>query len=424
MRALLSDVQSTPAELVSISARGVLDSDSGQLLDRVVVVRGDRVVGVEATHPEGARIIDLGDKVLAPGLIDAHTHILLHGNKGAEEARYQLMEEYPAHRIAHAVQALRISVEHGFTTIRDLGSEGVGYADIALRDAVDEGVIEGPRVLVAGPALSSTGSYPIQHYRPDWAFPSGVQVVDGVDACRRAVREQVAFGADWIKVYANAGAGNRVSADGYIDSAPNWTAEELAAIVDEAHAHGRRVAAHATSDVGVRMAVEAGANSIEHGYSIRPEVAREMAQRGTYLCPTIIAADHVVEHRAKERGPVWSGVLDVQKRSILNCLEAGVKIVFGTDVGGFPWTQHNQAEEMGFLERAGVSPAEILRSTSTVAAQLLQLEGEIGSLRAGSSADIIAVDGDPRNDLGVFQDVGFVMHRGRIVRDARGRETS
>lgn len=414
----MSEEPTGSAELISIRGRGVLEPDSGQLVDRVVVVRGDRVVGLETTHPEGARIIDLGGKVIAPGLIDAHTHILLHGNKGAEEARYQLMEEYPAHRVAHAVQALRISVENGFTTIRDLGSEGAGYSDVALRDAVEEGIIEGPRVLAAGPALSSTGSYPVQHYRPDWAFPSGVQVVDGVDACRRAVREQISYGVDWIKVYANAGAGQRINADGYIDSAPNWTPDELRAIVDEAHLRGRRVAAHATSDIGVRMAVEAGADSIEHGYSIRPEIARLMAEHGVYLCPTIIAADHVVEHRARERGPVWSAVMEVQRRSIRNCLDAGVKVVFGTDVGGFPWTEHNQAEELGFLERTGVPRAEILRSATTIAAELLELAGEIGSLRVGSSADIIAVDGDPRNDLSSFQRVGFVMRGGRVVRGA------
>lgn len=412
----MADTQSTPPELISIGGRGVWEPQSGQLLDQVVVVQGDRILGLEATHPENARIIDLGNQIIAPGLIDAHTHILLHGNIGAEEARYQLMEEHPAHRIAHAVQALRIALDHGFTTIRDLGSEGVGYADIALRDAVDEGVIDGPRVLAAGPGLSSTGTYPVLNYRPDWVFPSGVQVVDGVDACRRAVREQISYGADWIKVYTNAGAGRQLNADGYIDSAPNWTADELAAIVDEAHMRGRRVAAHATSDVGVRMAVEAGAASIEHGYSIRPDVARLMAERGVFLCPTILAADHVVEHRAKERGPIWSSVLEVQQRSIRNCLEAGVKLVFGTDVGGFPWTKHNQAEELRFLENAGVPRAEILRGLTTLAAELLELQGEIGAVQAGSSADIIAVSGDPRSDLGVFEQLGFVMHRGRIIR--------
>jgi imidazolonepropionase-like amidohydrolase len=411
-------MQSAPAELTSISGRGVFEPHSGELLDRVVVVRGDRILGLERTHPENARIVDVGDQVISPGLTDVHTHILLHGNKGAEEARYQLMEEYPAHRIAHAVQALRIALDHGFTTIRDLGSEGAGYADIALRDAVNEGIIDGPRMLAAGPALSSTGSYPVQHFRPDWAFPSGVQVVDGVDECRRGVREQISFGVDWIKVYANAGAGRQLTDDGYIDSAPNWTAAELTAIVDEAHLRGRRVAAHATSDTGVRMAVEAGADSIEHGYSIRPDVARLMVERGVFLCPTIIAADHVVEHRAQERGPIWSGVMEVQRKSIRNSLEAGVKIVFGTDVGGFPWTQHNQAEELGFLERAGVPRAEILRGATTLAAELLELQGEIGSLQPGCSADIIAVDGDPRSSLGAYEKVGFVMQRGRIVRAA------
>ncbi len=409
------------AELLALRGSRVLDVDSGELSDRnVVVVRGSRILSVEATPPDGARLIDLGDSILMPGLIDAHTHILLHGNKGAEEARYQLMEEYPAHRIAHAVQAMRIALDNGFTTIRDLGSEGVGYADVALRDAVAEGVIEGPRMQVAGPALSSTGTYPVQRYRPDWAFPAGVQVVDGADACRRAVREQISYGADWIKVYTNSGAGRQLTDDGYIDSAPNWTAEELSAIVSEAHSRGTRVAAHATSDIGLDMALAAGVDSIEHGYSIRPEAAKLMAKRGVYLSPTLLAADYVVEHRARERGPIWGSILEVQARTFRNCLDAGVKIAFGTDVGGFPWTEFNQAEEMPYLERLGMSPADIIRSATTVAAELLGLAGEVGTLQPGASADIIAVKGDPLGDLGRLQSIDFVMSAGHVVRSRGG----
>lgn len=413
----MNDVRQDKTGLLAVRGAHVLDVESGELSDQnVVVIRDSQVVSVEAAVPAGARLIDLGDSILMPGLIDAHTHILLHGNKGAEEARYQLMEEYPAHRIAHAVQAMRIALDNGFTTIRDLGSEGAGYADVALRDAVAEGVIEGPRMQVAGPALSSTGTYPVQRYRPDWAFPSGVQVVDGADACRRAVREQISYGADWIKVYTNSGAGRQLNADGYIDSAPNWTTEELSAIVSEAHSRGVRVAAHATSDIGLDMALAAGVDSIEHGYSIRPEAAKLMAQRGVYLSPTLLAADYVVEHRAQERGPIWKSILEVQARTLRNCLDAGVKIAFGTDVGGFPWTEFNQAEEMPYLERIGMSATDIIRSATTVAAELMGLAGEVGTLRPGASADIIAVKGDPRSDLTRLADIDFVIRAGQLVR--------
>lgn len=415
----MNDLHHDDSELLAIRGSQVLDVESGAMSEnRVVVVRGSKIVSLEATAPEGARLIDLGDRVLMPGLIDGHTHIFLHGNKGAEEARYQLMQENPAHRIARAVQALRIALDNGFTTIRDLGTEGVGYADIALRDAVAEGVIEGPRVLAAGPALSSTGTYPILGYRPDWQFPAGVQVVDGVDACRRAVREQISYGTDWIKVYANSGAGRTINADGYIDSPPNWTAEEFAAIVDEAHSRGCRVASHATSDIGLDMSLAAGVDSIEHGYSIRPEAAKLMAERGVFWCPTLLAADHVVEHRARERGPIWSNILEVQARSFQNCVDAGVKIAFGTDVGGFPWEQHNQTEEMPYLERLGMRPMDIIRSATTVAADLLDMVGEVGTLRPGAVADIIAVNGDPRSDLGRLGSIDFVMRAGQVMRGA------
>jgi imidazolonepropionase-like amidohydrolase len=416
----VNDERQDKSQLLAVRGSHVLDVESGELSDRnVVVIRDSRVVSVEATVPADARLIDLPDSILMPGLIDAHTHILLHGNKGAEEARYQLMEEYPAHRIAHAVQAMRISLDNGFTTIRDLGSEGVGYADVALRDAVAEGIIEGPRMLVAGPALSSTGTYPVQRYRPDWAFPAGVQVVDGADACRRAVREQISYGADWIKVYTNSGAGRTLNADGYIDSPPNWTAEELTAIVSEAHSRGTKVAAHATSDIGLDMALAAGVDSIEHGYSIRPAAAKLMAERGVYLSPTMLAADYVIEHRARERGPIWQAIRDVQARTLRNCLDAGVKIAFGTDVGGFPWTEFNQAEEMPFLERIGMSATDIIRSATTVAAELLGLASEVGTLRPGASADIIAVKGDPRSDLTRLASIDFVMRAGQVVRSPR-----
>ena len=208
---------------VALRAARLLDVRAGRYVERpVVVVAGDRVESVGTEAPEGVRLIDLGDRVLLPGLIDAHTHILLQGDATQAEYYEQILQEYPAHRVARAVRALRIALEHGFTTLRDLETEGAGYDDVALRDAVNEGVIPGPRMRVAGPALSTTGSYPILHFRPDWKFPTGVMTCDGADGCRKAVREQLSYGTDWVKLYANTG-GLRLTADGYIDSPPNWT---------------------------------------------------------------------------------------------------------------------------------------------------------------------------------------------------------
>jgi imidazolonepropionase-like amidohydrolase len=341
--------------------------------------------------------------------------VLLQGDATQAEYEQQILKEYPAHRVARAVRALKIAVEHGFTTLRDLETEGASYDDVALRDAVNEGVIPGPRLQVAGPALSTTGTYPILHFRPDWKFPTGVQLCDGADGCRRAVREQLSYGTDWVKVYANTG-GLRTTPDGYIDSPPNWTKEELAAVVSETHTRGAKVAAHATSDTGARIAVEAGVDSIEHGDSIRPELAREMARKGIFLSPTLTVTAYVAEPRAKEGRQIWAQIPKSHARSIANCRKAGVKIAFGTDAGGFPWTEINQAREFEHEVRAGMSALEAVRSATTVAAELLGLAGKIGVVEKGAWADLVAVSGDPLKDVGVLSRVDFVMKAGEVVR--------
>jgi imidazolonepropionase-like amidohydrolase len=268
---------------------------------------------------------------------------------------------------------------------------------------------------VAGPALSTTGTYPILHFRPDWKFPSGVQICDGADGCRRAVREQLSYGIDWVKLYSNTG-GLHMTADGYVDSPPNWTKEELAAVVSEAHGRGARVAAHSTSDTGTRMAVEAGVDSIEHGTSIRPELAREMARKGIFLSPTLTVTAYVAEPRAREGRLIWAEIPKSHTRSIENCRKAGVKIAFGTDAGGFPWTEINQAREFEHEVRLGMSPLEAIRSATTVAADLLGLAGKAGVVEKGAWADLVAVPGDPLSDVSVLSRVDFVMKAGEVVR--------
>ncbi len=402
---------------LAIRARRLLDVRTGGFIENpVVTVEGERIASVGSPPPAGATVLDWGDRILLPGLIDAHTHVLLQGNLSRADYHHQILREYPAHRVARAVRSLGIALGHGFTFLRDLETEGAGYADVALRDAVSEGVLPGPRMQVAGPALSTTGTYPILRYRPDWEFPVGVQIVDGADSGRRAVRQQLSYGTDWVKVYANMGAGHAVTADGYIDSPSNFTLPELSAVVEESHAHGSRVAAHATSDRGIRVALDAGVDSIEHGYSIRPEVAAEMAARGVFLSPTFTATDYVAQARAKERGLVWSEAPRIQVRSFENCLAAGVRIAFGTDVGGFPWTDIHQAKEFTFLTRFGMSPIDAIRSATVVSAELLHVEGEVGIIEAGAYADLIGVRDNPLDDISALERVDRVMKGGVVVR--------
>lgn len=413
----MSETKQVISELVGIRARRLLDVRSGRYEeDAVIGVRGDRIESVGAPLASGTRIIDLGDRVLLPGLIDCHTHVFLQGTRGKADFPYQLLQEHRAHRVVRAVRALRIALDHGFTMARDMGTEGAGYDDVGIRDGVAEGIIPGPRLQIAGPAMSSTGTYSISGYRDDWKYPSGVLVADGAEGCRRAVREQMAYGLEWIKVYANGGPGERMTADGYIESAPNWTAEEFKAIVEEAHARGARVASHATSDTGVRMALDAGVDSIEHGFSVRPEVARRMASQGVYLCPMLMPTEYVSEVRARERTPLWGRAPSIQAHSFRNCLEAGVKIVFGTDAGTAPWTEVNEAEEFAFETRLGMSSIEAIRSATSLAAELLGVASEAGTLEVGNRADIVAVPGDPLADVAALTAVDFVMKGGEVHR--------
>ena len=411
----------TPAAATAIRAARLLDVKTGRYIEKpVLVVTDGRIRSVSTQAPAGAQIVDLGDRVLLPGLIDTHTHILLQGDPTAVEYDEQILKEYPAHRVARAVRALKIALEHGFTTMRDLETEGAGYDDVALRDAVNEGVIPGPRLKVVGPALSTTGSYPIQHYRPDWKFPSGVMVCDGADDCRRAVREQLSYGTDWVKIYANTG-GLRLTSDGYVDSPPNFTKEEIEAVVSEAHAKGAKVAAHARSDTGLRIAIAAGVDSIEHGDSIRPEAAQEMARKGIFLSPTLTVADYVAGPRAKAGCAICAEMPKIHRKSFENCRKAGVKIAFGTDAGGFPWTEINQAKEFEYEVRYGMTPIEAIRSATTVAAELLGMAGQVGTLEPGAFADVVAVSGDPLADVSALSRIDFVMKGGEVVRSPAPR---
>ncbi|PYS95887.1 MAG: amidohydrolase [Acidobacteria bacterium] len=404
---------------IAIRAARLLDgTDSPERRDVMVVVQGDTILSVEAarggTAPAGATLLDLGEATLLPGLIDAHTHVLLQGDATERDYTDQILKESVPHRTVRAVAAARIALLNGFTTLRDLGTEGAGYSDVALRDGILEGYVPGPRLYVATLALDVSGAYPVQGFDLASPVPSGVQVVDGPDAGRAAVREQIRHGADWIKVYCDRG--YFIGADGGLDSIPTFDGEELAAIVDEAHRRGRRVAAHAMAPKGIRNALDAGVDTIEHGVAIDAESIRRMAAKGTFYCPTVTAMQDVAPDRAAEGRSVWSRMPDIQRRSFEAALRGGVRIAFGTDAGGFPWSV-NQAEEFVWLVKYGMAPAQAIRSATGVGAALLGREKEIGRVAPGFRADLVAVPGNPLADIGVLKRVGFVMQAGKVVKN-------
>jgi len=384
----------------------------------MVLIEGDRIRSVGpsagASVPAGAELIDLGEATLLPGLIDAHTHLLLQGDATERDYDRQLLKESIPHRTIRAVAAARVALERGFTTLRDLGTEGAGFADVAMRDAIAEGVVPGPRLFVATRALDISGAYPISGFALGSDPPHGVQEVDGPDAGRRAVREQVKYGADWIKVYCDRG--YFVDGEGRLDSIPTFEPDELKAIVDEAHRQGRRVAAHAMATKGVARALEAGVDSIEHGAGLDAVSIRTMVTRGTFYCPTLTVTHHVAPLRAAEGRDIWARIPEFQESSFAAALKAGVKIAFGTDAGGFPWDV-NQAEEFEYMVRFGMSPAQAIRAATSVAAEMLGQQEELGRVASGYRADLVAVPGDPLRGITVMKRVGFVMAAGRVVRN-------
>jgi imidazolonepropionase-like amidohydrolase len=412
-----------PGGVTVVRAARLVDGGGGPVLrDGAVVVEGSRIrsVGPAASTapPDGARVIDLGDATLLPGLIDVHTHLFLQGDETeADYARQILMESIP-HRTLRAVAAARTALLDGFTTLRDLGTEGAGYADVALRDGIALGLVPGPRLLVATRALAISGAYPLRGYAPESPVPKGVQEVDGPDAARGGVREQIKHGADWIKVYCDRA--YFVDARGRLDSIPTFEPDELRAIVEEAHRQGRRVAAHALGPRGIRNALDAGADTIEHGAGIDAESARRMAAKGVFWCPTLTVLERVAEPRAREGRAIWAHLPGFQRRAFEAALEAGVRIAFGSDAGGFPWSV-GQAEEFAWMVRYGMSPAQAIRAATTEAAALLGLEKEIGRIAPGYRADLVAVGGDPLADVAALRRVGFVMASGTVVRNDTAR---
>lgn len=406
-----------PATTVVRAAALIDGTGAPQRRDVQVLVRANRILAVESSAkapPPGAQLIDLGTRTLLPGLIDCHTHIFLQGEV-AEAGGYDVqLLKYPlAYRAARAVVAARRALEQGFTTIRDLETEGAGYGDVGIRQAIEEGHIPGPRMFVVTRAISSTGGYPLEGYAPEIEVPKGAQLIDGPVEARKAAREQLDHGADWIKVYMTHR--SWVDRSGNLVSQPTLTVEELRAIVDEAHGWQRKVACHAYNGLGLQRALDGGCDSIEHGLEISDAQIAQMLRQGTWYVPTLAAYYYDPAPADTEAGQRDRKRVAVHGVSFAKALRAGVKIAFGTDVGGFVWTDPI-AQEFAREVEFGMTPLQAIQSATTRAAELLGRSGELGVIAPGAYADLIAVDGEPLKDVAALQSVSFVMKDGQVFR--------
>lgn len=403
----------TPVRMVRCGT--LIQPADGKVQHNVLItVEGERIREVrENSGTSGEQMIDLSDHTCLPGLIDAHTHVLLQGDITAADYDEQLLKQSVAYRAIQATRSVKRALEYGFTTIRDLETEGAGYADVDLKRAINRGIIPGPRMQVATRALDVTGAYPLLGYAPDVPVPHGVQVVDGPDNARKAVREQISYGADWIKVYADRS--YFVRPDGVLDDIPTFTMDELRAIVDEAHRQHHKVASHAMALNGVHNSVEAGVDSIEHGNYITDADLKTMVQRGIYYIPTIYVGEYVAQGRAAAGAKVWLDMIKIHGETFHRALNAGVKIVFGTDVGGFDWGI-DPAIEFPLMVKYGMTPVQAIRSATTTSAEMLGMQNDVGAIAAGKYADIVAVKGDPLSDISLLQKIDFVMKGGEVYK--------
>jgi imidazolonepropionase-like amidohydrolase len=420
---LISSVfsQTAPTPSVTVIRAGTLiDGKSDQpRRDQVIVVRGHRIESVSdaaaAKIPAGATIIDLSHSTVLPGLIDSHTHIFLQGEDPAQGGYDANILKYPlALRAARATVAARRALEQGFTTLRDVETEGAGYGDVGIKEAIEGGYIPGPRLFVATRAISTTGGYNLEGYAPELDMPKGAQIIDGPVEARKAAREQLDHGADWIKVYMTHR--SWVGKHGELVSQPTLTVEELKAIVDEAHGWGKKVACHAYNGTGLQRALDGGCDSIEHGLEITDAQIAQMVKQGTWYCATLAPYYHDWAPADTPNGQRDRKRVSEHGVSFNKALKAGVKIVFGTDMGGIPWTEA-MAQEFPRMAEFGMAPMEIIKSATSRAADMLDMTGQIGVVAPGAYADIVAVKGDPLRDINVLGNVTFVMKDGGVFRN-------
>src|SRR5437867_10038947 len=412
--ASLAQAPAAPA-VIAIRAGMLIDGKSGEPRhDQVIIIRGDRIESVSdassAKAPAGATVIDLSKATVLPGLIDSHTHIFLQGEDPAQGGYdANILKQGIALRAARATVSVRRALEQGFTTLRDVETEGAGYGDVEIKQAIEAGYVPGPRLFVSTRAISTTGGYPLEGYAPELDLPKGAQLIDGPVEARKAAREQLSNGADWIKVYMTHR--SWVDSRGNLVSQPTLTVEELKAIVDEAHGWKHKVACHAYGGEGLRRALEGGCDSIEHGLDLDDAAVAQMARQGTWYCPTLSVYYYEWAPETSPAGRRDRKRAELHAPSFQRALKAGVKIVFGTDVGGFPWTDPI-AQEFSRMVELGMPSAAAVRSATSAPAEMLGMAGQIGVVAPGAYADLVAVRGDPLRDVKELERVAFVMKDG------------
>ena len=407
--------QSPPKEFVLIKAGHLVDVRAGKVLtDQAILIEGDRIkeVGpsqaISSHAPANARVIDLSNSTVLPGLIDCHTHLTF----DPSHTGYAALGISTPREALYGAKNAKVTLEAGFTTVRNVGAGG--YSDVALRDAIDAGDVPGPRMNTAGPGIGVTGGHfdnsllaPEFHYHSD-------SIADGVAGVTAKVREEVKYGADVIKISATGG----VLSKGDSPEATQFSDEEIRAVVTEAHRLGRKVAAHAHGAAGIKQAVLAGVDSIEHGSFIDAEAIRLMKEKGTYLVPTLYLSDWFIENYQRMRVPEFMVekarvVMPAARRNIANAFKAGVKVAFGTDAAVYPHGLN--AREFGVMVKLGLTPMQSIQAATVNAADLLGWSDRVGSIEAGRFADIIAVSGDPVTDVTTLEHVVFVMKGGQVV---------
>ena len=405
-----------PAPVTVIRAGTLIDGASASTrTDQAIRIRGNRIESVgpwsAASAEPGAQLIDLSDATVLPGLIDAHTHILL--DPAGADYDTQLLKQGVAFRAARATGLARRFLDQGFTTIRDVETEGAGYADVGVKQAIEKGYVIGPRMFVSTRAISSTGGYSLDGYAPENDVPRGAQLIDGPVEARKAAREQLSNGADWIKVYMTHR--SWVDAKGNLVSQPTLTLEELQAIVDETHGWGKKVACHAYNGPGLRRALDGRCDSIEHGLDLDDASVAQMVRQGTWLCPTMMPYFFDWPPAGTPEGERDRKRAEVHAPSMRRALKAGVKIVFGTDAGSFPWSEP-LVQEFSKMVEFGMTPMAAIQSATSRSAEMLDMAGRLGVLAPGAFADVVAVAGDPLKDISALGNVRFVMKDGKVYR--------